>query len=125
MFLFVHTGRMEAVCLERIDAAHYIEKLRGFRRRHRLRGVYLVQDGGSSHVSAKTNDFFAEGRGCRQPRRTPVHASWLDQAELLIRDFSRRYAKRRSWISREQVIEQVEASWPEYKRLYSHPSSGP
>jgi hypothetical protein len=95
--------------------------LRGFRRRHRLRGVYLAQDGGPSHVAAKTNGFFAGAGGWRQPRFTPAHASWLDQAELLIRAFSPRYLKRRSWVSREQVVEQVEASWPEYNRLYAHP----
>jgi hypothetical protein len=121
VFLVVHTGQMEAVCLGKNDADHDIEALRGFRRRHRLRGVYLVQDGGSSHIAAKTNGFFAEARGWWQPRPTPAHASWLDQAELLIRAFSPRYLRRRSWISREQVIEQVEASWPEYNRLYAHP----
>ena len=121
VFLVVHTGQMEAVCLAKNDADHYVEALRGFRRRHRLRGVCLVQDGGPGHVAAKTNGFFAEARGWWQPRTTPAHASWLDQAELLIRAFSHRYPRRRSWASREQVIEQVEASWPEYNRLDAHP----
>jgi hypothetical protein len=121
VLLAVHTGRMEAVCLAKNDADHYIEALSGFRRRHRLRGVYLVQDGGPSHVAAKTGDFFADAGGWWRPRTTPAHASWLDQAELLIRAFSPRYLKRRSWASREEVIAQVEASWPEYNRLYAHP----
>jgi hypothetical protein len=121
MFLIVHTGRMEAVCLGKNDADHDVEALRGSRRRHRLRGVYPVQDGGPSHIAAEANDFFAEAHGWWRPRPTPAHASWLDQAELLIRAFRPRYLRRRSWISREQVIEQVEASWPEYNRLYAHP----
>ena len=121
LFLVVHTGQMETVCLGKNDADHDIEALREFRRRHRLRGVYLIQDGGPSHTAATTSSFFAEAQGWWQPRRTPAHASWLDQAELLIRAFSPRYLKRRSWISRAQVIEQVEASWPEYNRLYAHP----
>lgn len=121
VFLVVHTGMMEAVCLGRNDAEHYMEALREFRLRHRLRGVYLVQDGGSSHVAARTNAFFAEAEGWWKPCPTPAHASWLDQAELLIRAFSPRYLKRRSWTSREQVIEQVEAAWREYNRLYAHP----
>jgi len=81
----VHTGRMEAVCLERNDADHSIEALRGFRSRHRLRGVYLVHDGGPSHIAAKTAGFFADSGGWWRPRETPAHASWLDRAELLIR----------------------------------------
>jgi hypothetical protein len=121
LFLAVHTGRMEAVCLARNDADHYIEALVGFRRRHRLRGVYLVHDGGSSHVAAKTSAFFADAGGWWRPRTTPAHASWLDQAELLIRAYAPRYLRRRSWSSREEVVAQVEASWPEYNRLYAHP----
>jgi hypothetical protein len=119
--LVVHTGPMEAVCLEGSDADHSIEALRGFRRRHRLRSVYLVHDGGPSPIAAKTADYFAGSRGWWRPRATPAHASWLDQAELLIRAFAPRYLKRRSWVSREQVIEQVAASWPEYDRLDAHP----
>ncbi len=57
LFLVVHTGRMEAVCLPKNDAEHYIEALSGFRRRHRLKGVYSVQDGGASHVAAETSDY--------------------------------------------------------------------
>lgn len=121
VFLAVHTGRMEAVCLAKNDADHYIEALSGFRRRHRLRGVYLVQDGGPSHVAAKTGDYFADSGGWWRPRTTPAHASWLDQAELLIRAYGPRYLKRRSWASRDDVIAQVAASWPEYNRLYAHP----
>ena len=121
VFLVVHSGLMEAVCLGRNDAEHYVAALKAFRRRHRLRGVYLIHDNGSSHVAASTQDYFAESRGWWRPRPTPAHASWLDQAELLIRAFSPRYLKRHSWASREQVVAQVAAAWPEYNRLYAHP----
>jgi len=83
--------------------------------------VYLVQDGGPSHVAAETGAFFADAGGWWRPCTTPAHASWLDQAELLIRAYSPRYLKRRSWASREEVIAQVAMSWPEYNRLYAHP----
>jgi hypothetical protein len=52
---------------------------------------------------------------------SPAHASWLDQAELLIWAFSPRDLKRRSWASRAEVIEQVAVAWPENNRLYAHP----
>lgn len=121
-FLIVHTGRMEATCLESNDAKHYVRALQHFHRAHRgLEGVYLIHDGGPSHVASETSDYFAGCHGWWKPRLTPAHASWLDQAELLNHAFDVRYLKRRSWSSRGEYIEHVEASWPEYNRLYAHP----
>ena len=121
-FLVVHTGRMRAVVLEQNDAANYIPALEEFRRRHRLlRGVYLIHDGGPSHIAAATAEYFAGCRGWWRPRLTPARASWLDQAELLIHAFSNRYLKRASWHDREEFIRHVGDSWPEYNELYAHP----
>lgn len=121
-FLIVHSGRMEATCLETNDAASYTAALRRFRRTHRhLNGVYLIHDGGSSHTAALTCSYLAGLHDWWKPRRTPVHASWLDQAELLNHAFDMRYLKRGSWKSREEYIAHVMESWPEYNRLYAHP----
>jgi hypothetical protein len=90
-FLVVHTGRMRAVVLEQNDAANYIPALEEFRRRHhRLRGAYLIHDGGPSHISGATAEYFDGCHGWWRPRLTPARASWLDQAELLIHAFSDR-----------------------------------
>ncbi len=121
-FLIVHSGRMEVAVEAAKDAAHYISALRAFRRRHRgLKGVFLVQDGDPSHTAGETAAYWSEGRGWWRPRFTPVHSSWLDQAELLIRAFGHRYLKRGSWSRREELIEHVLACAPEYNRLYAHP----
>jgi hypothetical protein len=45
----------------------------------------------------------------------------LDQAELLLRAFKARYLQRGSWTSRSELIAHLDASWPEYNRLYAHP----
>src|SRR5271157_394329 len=101
-FLIVHSGKMEALCLEANDAEHYVAALRHFRRRHhRLKGIYLVHDGGSSHIAQATRDYFARCHAWWRPRLTPARASWLDQAEMLNHAFGRRYLKRGSWASRE------------------------
>ena len=34
-FLIVHSGLMEATCIETKDAKHYVEELKSFRSRHR------------------------------------------------------------------------------------------
>jgi hypothetical protein len=121
-FLVVHTGEMAAVCLEANDADHYVPALKQFRRSHRrLRGIYLIQDGGPSHISHTTREYFAACRGWWRPRLTPAHASWLDQAELLNHAFDLRYLKRGSWESRTAYIDHVMSSWPEYNQRYAHP----
>jgi hypothetical protein len=121
-FLIVHSGRMEAACVETKDAVHYIEELKGFRRRHRLlRGVYLIQDGDPGHTAGLTQGYFRSCQGWWRPRFTPAHASWLDQAEMLNNAFSYRYLRRGSWTSREEFIAHIAASWPEYNERYAHP----
>jgi len=121
-FLVVHTGEMEATCLEANDADHYISQLERFQRAHRrLRGIFLIHDGGASHTAAKAADYFASCQGWWRPRLTPAHASWLNQGELLNHAFGHRYLKRRSWASRQEFITHVANSWSEYNQLYAHP----
>ena len=120
-FLILHTGQMEAYCPARKDAAHYIEALRQFHRRHRhLRGVFLIQDGDPSHTAKATQRYFDDHPWWR-PRFTPAHASWLNQAELLNHAFASRYLKRQSWSSRQALIDHLQVAWPEYNQLYAHP----
>jgi hypothetical protein len=121
-FLVVHSGRMDVAVEASKDAKHYIHELRAFRRRHRhLNGVFLIQDGDPSHTAAATVEYLDGCGGWWRPRRTPVHASWLNQAEALIQAFAYHYLKRGSWASRQEFIEHVLASGPEYNRLYAHP----
>jgi hypothetical protein len=95
--------------------------LQHFRRRHRyLRGVFLIHVGDPSHTAAATEDYFKRQPWWR-PRLTPAHASWLNQAELLNDAFSFRYLRRGSWHSRQDLIDHIEAAWPEYNQLYAHP----
>jgi hypothetical protein len=122
LLLIVHSGKMEAAYLPAKNAAHYIRALEDFRRRHRhLAGSFLIQDGDPSHTAAATHQYFAAHRDWWRPRFTPVHASWLDQAELLVGAFGRRYLKRAAWSSREELLKHVRDSWPEYNHLYAHP----
>jgi hypothetical protein len=122
VFLVVHSGQMEAVCLGSKSAAHYTETLRHFRRRHRhLRGVYLIHDGDSTHTGGCTPGYLSEFRHWWRPRLLPPDASWLNQAELLLDTFELHYLKRGSWCSRGEFSEHIAAAWPEYNRLYAHP----
>jgi DDE superfamily endonuclease len=122
LFLVVHTGRMEVAVQAKKDAEHYIGALRAFRRRHRgLKGVFLIQDGDPSHTSGDTAAYWSSYQGWWHPRFTPAHASWLDQAELLVGAFGYRYLKRGSWPDRQDFIDHVMASGAEYNERYAHP----
>jgi hypothetical protein len=64
VFLVVHTGVMEAAVLGQNDADHYPLALRRFRRAHRrLRGVFLIHDGGPSHPAGPTAVYFGRCQG--------------------------------------------------------------
>jgi len=120
-FLVVHSGQMEFAVEASKDAEHYAQGLRAFRQRHQdLKGVYLIQDGDPSHTAAATTRYLSGCQGWWRPRLTPAHASWLNQAELLIRAFGHRYLKRGSWTGPQELIEHVSASAAEYNRLYAH-----
>jgi hypothetical protein len=122
LFLVVHSGRMEVAVEAKKDAAHYIRELKAFRRRHRgLKGVFLAQDGDPSHTAGDTEEYCSACGDWWRPRFTPAHASWLNQAELLVGAFGYHYLKRDSWDSREEFIEHVLASGPEYNRRYARP----
>jgi transposase len=122
VFFVVHSGRMNAVCIDTKDADHYIGALRSFRRQHRhLEGIYLIHDGDPSHTAATTQEYLAELRRWWHSCRTPVNASWLNQAELLLDAFELHYLKRASWRNRVDFADHIQAAWPEYNRLYAHP----
>jgi hypothetical protein len=120
--LVVHTGRMRGWCLERNDGACLREVLPQLLGDHSdARRIHLIWDGGSSHVAQETLDFLHSNYPRVRVLFTPAHASWLNQAELLLRAFAAHYLQRGSWASRDELIEHLDASWPEYNRLYAHP----
>ena len=122
VFLVVHSGLMELVFLAKNDHQHYLPELELFHKHHQeLRGVFLIQDGGPSHIAAGTQSYFANSQGWWRPRYTPANASWLNQAEILIHAFKHYYLKRASWKSQEDFKTHVLASWPEYNHRYAHP----
>jgi DDE superfamily endonuclease len=119
--LVVHSGRMSGWCLAANDSYHLCDVLPGLFSQYRTaRRIHLIWDGGPSHVSAKTRQFLRSYPRVRVVLR-PAHASWLNQAELLLRSFTAHYLDRGEWTSREQMIGHLHESWPEYNRLFAHP----
>jgi hypothetical protein len=120
--LVVHTGKMRGWCIEHNDSEHLCAILPELLREYRhVRRVHLIWDGGSSHIAKATSTFLRNHYANVRVLFTPAHASWLDQAELLLRAFTERYLKRGDWKSRQQLIGHLEASWREYNEFYAHP----
>jgi hypothetical protein len=122
--LVVHSGKMRGWCLPANDSYHLCRALpKLFYQYRNARRIHLIWDGGSSHISRDTQEYL---RICHPQVRvlvTPAHASWLNQAELLLRSFTDRYLDRGDWSSKEQMIDHLNAGWPEYNRLFAKPVS--
>lgn len=122
VLLIVHSGEMRACCLDKNDSEHLCralpQLLAPFRK---WRRVHLIWDGGPSHVSEATHKFLCSYGSWLRVLYTPAHASWLNQAELLLKSFVLRYLKRGSWPSRGELIDHLLASATEYSRLFAQP----
>jgi len=122
--LVVHSGKMRGWCLPTNDSYQLCRVLPRFFYKYReARRIHLIWDGGSSHISGYTQEFLRIYRPQVRVLVTPAHASWLNQAELLLRSFATHYLDRGDWSSKEQMIDHLNASWPEYNRLFAHPVS--
>ena len=121
--LNIYTGQMRSSCLDQNDSEHLCRALpRLLQPFHSFQRVHLIWDGGPSHTSAATQSFLQSHYGSwLRILPTPPHASWLNQAELLLKSFEVHYLQRGTWESRQQLIDHLYASAPEYNRLWAHP----
>lgn len=120
--LVVPTGQMRGWCLAHNDGVHLRQALPElFKQYCWARRIHLIWDNGPSHVAQETQALLQHYAPRVRVLFTPAHASWLNQAELLLRAFQARYLKRGDWVSREHLIEHLEASWREYNQLFAHP----
>lgn len=119
--LNVFDGTMWACCLEANDHDHFLWALRQISRRWaRARRIHLIMDNGASHIDHHTREYLGAHLRFRA-LYTPAHASWLNQAELLLRAFTDKYLKYFEAASRPHLIEHLNASWPEYNQRFAHP----
>ena len=119
--LNVGDGVMWGCCLDANDHDHFLWALRQIARRWgRARRIHLIMDNGPSHIDHHTRRYLKTHPRFR-PLYTPTHASWLNQAELLLRAFSDKYLKHCESVSRQHLIDHLNASWPEYNQRFAHP----
>lgn len=122
--LNVYDGHMRSQCLDKNDSDHLCRALPKLLRPYRqFRRVHLIWDGGPSHISAMTAALLRSYGTWLRVLFTPPHASWLNQAELLLKSFEVRYLQDGDWTSRQHLIDHLGTSTPEYNRLWAHPIS--
>jgi hypothetical protein len=122
--LIVHSGKMRGWCLPANDSYELCRVLPKFFYQYRkARRIHVIWDGGSSHVSEYTQGVLRLYQPQVRVLLTPAHASWLNQAELLLRSFASRYLDRGDWSSKEEMIDHLKGSWHEYNRSFAHPIS--
>jgi len=123
VLLNIYSGQMRSCCLEKNDSEHLCRALpRLLQPFHSFQRVHLIWDGGPSHTSAATLSFLQSRYGSwLRILPTPAHSSWLNQAEILLKSFGTRYLQRGNWESRQQLIDHLYASTPEYNRLWAQP----
>ena len=120
--LVVPTGQVHGRVVESNNSDNFIESLERIVHANRdAKRIELVLDNGSSHVSKQTAAWFEENRDRVRPHFTPTHASWLDQAELALSAFSRRYLRNAVFNSRDELVTRIERGLVEYNALYAHP----
>jgi transposase len=96
--LVVHSGLMRSWDLERNDGVCLRAVLPQLLWDHRdARRIHLLWDNAPSHTARQTHDFLRTHYPHVRVLFTPAHASWLNQAELLLRAFTERYLQRGDW----------------------------
>lgn len=120
--LILHDGKMRACCLEQNDSEHLCRALPKLLAPFRKwRRVHLIWDGGPSHASSATRTFLRAYDDWLRVLFMPPHSEWLNQAELLLKSFTTYYLRRGSWCGRQELIDHLQDSVPEYNRWFAHP----
>ena len=120
--LTVYNGRMSSECLDKNDGEHFRPALRRllhpYSWAHR---IHLIIDNGSSHISGDTTEFFATLSPRVHVLFTPANASWLNQAEAVLKAFDERYLLRGDWCGRTTMIQPIMDSTTDYNQHFAHP----
>lgn len=83
--------------------------------------VHYILDNDSTHTSAHTREWLKSKGGRVQFHYTPKYASWLNQAEIGLGNFSKYYINNRVWNSKHDFTPHVETSTRHYNREFAHP----
>lgn len=85
------------------------------------RRLHYVLDNDSTHKSALTKEWLGRMKGRVRFHFTPTGSSWLNQAEIALSVFSRRYLRDRVWNTPGNFPRFVRHATRDYNRNHAHP----
>ena len=117
------TGAVWGRVLPKNDHDYFIEGMEAYLATlpRTIRCLHCILDNGSSHVAKATQVWVAAQAGRVEFHFTPAHASWVNQAELVLSAFSRRYLRDRVSQSWAELIAHIYRALDEYNRLHARP----
>jgi hypothetical protein len=115
--LTLFNGHLWTECLAKNDGEHFRPAVcRLLHPYSWAKRIALIMDNGPSHTSGDTLAFFQDLTPRIQVLFTPVNASWLNQAELLLDAFTGYYLKRGSWKIPADLVNHILVSTIEYNK---------
>lgn len=87
---------------------------------HGAKRIHYIMDNGPTHDSRHTRKWLEAKDGRVRFHFTPAHASWLNQGELALSVFSRKYLRNRLWESPDEFPEHIDRSICHYNNNYAH-----
>jgi hypothetical protein len=123
--LLVHTGETVARCFERkrfVEFQSYLRMLLGSVWCRRIRSLHLILDNGSTHAPKRLPAWITS-LGLLFPIHLhwlPVHASWLDQIEIVFSELQQKTLTPNDFASPDHVRQRIQGLFAERNRR-AHP----
>ncbi len=117
----VVTGKLYGNSLDRNRSPQFTDALdRHLRTCRGAKKIHYIMDNGPTHDSHHTREWLESKKGRVRFHFTPTGASWLDQAEVALSSFSRKYLRNRLWESPDEFPGHIDASLAHYNHNYMH-----
>jgi len=115
-------GRAWGRPFDRKSQVGFADSLERLAHRYRqAKQLHGIVDNDSTHAGQPVAAALQASRGRLALHYTPVHASWLTQAEILLGILRRKHLRDGSWPSRDALVRHLRQAVPAYNRFHAAP----
>jgi hypothetical protein len=120
--LRVHDGRAWGRTFAHKSQEIFAESLDRVAYQHKqAKKIHFIIDNDPTHKGQPIDDVVNASKGRIAIHYTPVHASWLNQADILLSNLSRKYLHRGSWNSKRELSIHLRRAIDEYNSFHAAP----